>query len=273
MDYIIERISGVYPINFYTKDHPFCEYYIYNNPDKMATNTPEYFNSFSSLFISFIGLFGLIYNNYVTEVNYLYISLIVNGLTSFMYHWTNNIGWGLMDRFSMILFPLYTFHIINKIMRKFNLRKTPHFIYKFFTTLYVTVLFTITGLHNEEFFNMTFGIYLLNLLFILLYVSFIDKKINIEPKILNIGWKGIGYIIISGIAWILTEIYCHDIWIFKYLMGHTFWHYFVSLGGYYISLIPVSIIKNKRKIRYMMKIPYLDEYESHIEYNEINYVA
>ncbi len=263
-----ESNSAIYPINFYAKDHPFCEYYIYNN-------IPEYFNSFSSLFISFVGIFGLIYNNYVNQVNYLYVSLIINGITSFMYHWTNNIGWGLMDRFSMILFPLYTFHIINKIMNKFNFDKLTHYTYKFITLFYITSLLTITGLHNEELFNIFFGIYLFNLFLYVFYVEFIDKKLNVDKKILKLAWKGIGYILFSGIAWILTESFCHDVWFFKYLMGHTFWHYFVSFGGYYISLLPVSIIKNKRKIRYIMKIPYLDEYESGIEYNdnEINYIT
>ena len=80
-----------FEIDFNLVDHSFCEYNIYGKP-------PEYFNSYSSLILSCIGLFGLLNYKGIYYVHNIYGALIMNGLTSFLYHYTNKIGWGLISK-------------------------------------------------------------------------------------------------------------------------------------------------------------------------------
>lgn len=104
--------------------------------------------------------------------------------------------------------------------------------------IYFTILFTIAGLHMETTFNVLFGLFLFSLL---IFMSLVDKhqyNIKIPNNIVNYGWTGIKYIVLSGICWIVTENLCHKIWFIKYLFGHVWWHVFVSYGGYLVSLIP-----------------------------------
>ena len=84
-------------MNFLDYDHSFCEANLYGG-------APEYINSFTSLIISLIGLFGLKYNvHFNNDIYMLYVNLFINGFMSFGYHWTNMLGFGLLDRFGMIL--------------------------------------------------------------------------------------------------------------------------------------------------------------------------
>ena len=58
-------------INFNTFDHSFCEAKLFNNG-------PEYISCLTALFISFIGLFGIIMNRIENNTLFLYYSLIIN---------------------------------------------------------------------------------------------------------------------------------------------------------------------------------------------------
>jgi len=92
-----------------------------------------------------------------------------------------------------------------------------------------------------------------------------EKYPTIPKKIFNYGLKGIMYIIIASISWIITENLCDKYFIMKYLYGYTIWHIAVSLGGYYISLIPIYIYRNNVnnftiiKIEYKYNIPFITE--------------
>ena len=88
-------------IDFNNFDHNFCEASIYS-----SGNNPEYMNSLSSLFITFIGINGLFKKYNLLNIILLYSTLVVNGITSLFYHYYNTIGWGLMDRMSMILIAI-----------------------------------------------------------------------------------------------------------------------------------------------------------------------
>lgn len=230
------------PIDFNTYDHNFCESTIYSLDPQ-----PEYANAISSLFISWIGYKGLTnpHNNFSTIM--LYSSLFINGLTSCAYHYYNNIGFGLLDRMSMILIAMsstylfiqniHIFLIFNKCVQHENITKLIHVI----IMSYFTLLFTIAGLHWEILFNVLFGLFLLSLS---IYIWLIDKhhhNLKIPYYIICYGWTGVRYIALSGIFWIVTETLCSQLRIFKYLFGHVWWHVFVSLGGYLISLIPVYL--------------------------------
>ncbi len=258
------------PIDFNTYDHNFCESTIYSTGPH-----PEYANAISSLFISWIGYKGLTnpHNNFSTCM--LYTSLFINGITSCAYHYYNNIGWGLLDRMSMVLIAMsstylfiqhiHLFLIFDNWMHYDNITKLIHVI----VMSYFTLLFTIGGLHWETTFNSLFGLFLVSLA---IYVWLVGKhqiKLQIPYQIVNFGWTGVHHILKSGIFWIVTEIGCKHLSIFKYVFGHVWWHVFVSYGGYLISLIPVYLHMNKNNgksivIKYKGFLPYLD-YHNHYE--------
>ena len=233
------------PISFNTFDHNFCESTIYSQG-----HHPEYANAISSLFISFVGINGLRnpHNNLSTVM--LYSSLVINGIASCAYHYYNTIGWGLLDRMSMILIALSStylfvqhidlFLILDKWIHYDEITKAIHVI----VMGYFTLLFTIGGLHWETTFNTLFGLFLASLV---IYMWLIDKhqwNLKIPYQIVNIGWRGIEYIIKSGVFWIVTELCCSHLSIFKYVFGHVWWHIYVSYGGYLVSLIPVYLHMN-----------------------------
>lgn len=189
------------PISFNTFDHNFCESTIYSK-----TRHPEYANSVSSLFISFVEIIGLTnpHNNFNTLL--LYSVLFINGITSCYYHWYNTIGWGLLDRMSMILIALASTYLFVRRIGYFLIfdnwvyNKEITSLIHITTMIYFTVLFTIAGLHWEFEFNMLFALFLSSLI---IYMWLVEKNINnlrIDSKIVNIGWTGIIYIMIGGIC-------------------------------------------------------------------------
>ncbi len=235
----------MYQIDFFSFDHNFCESQIYS-----LTQHPEYLNSISSLFITFIGINGLIKPHTDFFLDFLFSSLAINGVTSALYHWFNNIGFGLLDRMSMILIAISsTFLFMNHIHKfiKFDKWNNINLITKITRIIvpsYFTVLFTIAGLHMEDLFNILFGLFLASLILFMILVQRHQKNFRIPESIIEYGWKGIKYIALSGLFWIITENLCNHLVFVKYLFGHVVWHVFVSYGGYLISLIPnyISLI-------------------------------
>ena len=235
------NINNKFEINFNNFDHNFCESMIYS-----YGSHPEYLNSASSLFITFIGLNGLaslinLPNNFFLQL--LFSALVINGITSCFYHRTNNIGWGLLDRMSMILIAMSCTYLFMEHLDKFIKYKNKKFILvgvHLLVCTYYTILFTVSGLHMESVFNVLFGVFLASLSLFMLLVNQHQNldTLNIDPLIIKFGWKGIKYIGLSGIFWITTENLCYNIWFIKYLFGHVWWHIFVSYGGYLLSLVP-----------------------------------
>lgn len=247
--------------NFNDFDHNFCESLIYSNVPH-----PEYLNSISSLFITFIGLNGLCKLN-IDKLHKIFLSsLVINGITSYFYHYYNSIGWGLMDRMSMILIAISSIFTLifqlDKIIELSNLLES--FIYLLIIS-YFTILLTITSLHMEDIFNMLFGLFLSSSLIYMYLINKHKKKLYIPDEIIKFGWNGIIYIGSSGFFWILTENLCTNIWFIKYLFGHIWWHVFVSYGGYLFSLVSNFLyLKNKTTNNIFIRrdfynIPYLIE--------------
>jgi hypothetical protein len=234
-------MSSSYLIEFNNYDHSFCEATIYSNG-------AEYINSITALFISFIGLFGLYYNTTDINSSMMYYSLVLNGITSCAYHHTHYIGWGLLDRYSMVFVAAYCYNVfINLIIKDYPF--ISHLL-RFLIVSYLTVLSTFTGLHNEFMFNMLFGVFLTSVIMFIISLSYIYK---LNKIVFIYGAKGIILISIGGISWIVTENLCYEYNIIKYLMGHSLWHIAVSLGGYYISLIPLL---NGCNLDFKYNIPY-----------------
>jgi hypothetical protein len=253
-------------IDFNSFDHNFCESSIYSEGQH-----PEYMNSLSSLFISFIGINALLKSNINLLLAFLYSSLIVNGVTSCFYHYYNNIGWGLMDRMSMILIAQSSTNLfINTlnyiiVLQRLKLVNIKVFFIKMVNILsiiYFTILFSIAGLHNEKLFNIMFAIFLFSIVGFMYIINLNYIRLGLPYEVLLLGWKGIIYITTSGVFWIVTENLCHDIFYIKYLFGHVWWHIFVSYGGYLVSLIPWYM--------YMDRILLISKYNIVITYDIFN---
>lgn len=264
----------MHSINFNLYDHNFCESTIYS-----TIQHPEYLNSLSSLFIAFIGFNGLTKPCIHFQLALLYSAFIVNGITSSFYHYYNTIGWGLLDRMSMILIALSSvglfLNYINRILI-LNRWKRRHAIIisrliNLLVQIYFTVLFTVAGLHIEQLFNIMFGIFLGSLVLFMITIEKCYYEMDLPYKLVKMGWNGIVYIATSGIFWILTENLCNDYFFIKYLLGHVWWHLFVSYGGYLISLIPCYLYLQNLNIRNIVilydifGIPYLyNNYDSYV---------
>jgi hypothetical protein len=237
-------------MDFLSIDHNFCEMNIYGQP-------PEYINSYSALFLCFIGFFGLIKNIRLNDTAFIYISLIVNGFASFMYHYTNQLGFGMLDRASMLMIIIYfcnlSFHIFEMYRFKYI-----DFL-RIISTIYFTTLIMVYGLHYELLFDILFGVYLFTTIFFMVIIEYFYEKNEIPVEILNYGWISVGLITIAGIFWIITESYCNYHPIIKYLYGHAIWHICVSLGAYFMTiLMTYLLVKNRKsKIKSFLFIPYI----------------
>lgn len=222
----------MFEIDFSTFDHNFCESTIYS-----MGQHPEYLNTLSSFFMTFIGISGLMkpYNYMIISMAYSFLA--INGVLSASYHYYNSIGWGLMDRMSMIILALNTHYLYFPPIRNFISTPVKNALYIILATYYTTLL-TVAGLHKEDMFNLLFAAFLAS---IAVVTQLLVNTYNIPANIANIGWKGVKYIVYSGIFWVGTEALCHHFYFIKYLFGHVWWHFFVSLGGYYISIIPKYI--------------------------------
>jgi hypothetical protein len=257
----------MFSIDFHQFDHNFCESTIYSsNPH------PEYLNAVSSLFISFIGINALRKPHLNIIVSMMYSCLAVNGVLSYLYHYYNSIGYGLLDRMSMVLLGLNTTYVFFMTIKK---RKLLHLSFCINTMMHITIiayysfLLTIAGLHQEILFNILFGLFLVS---IIGYVYIISSLTKIDPEVLKIGWRGVKYIVYSGIFWLATEGLCNQVFFIKYLFGHVWWHIFVSYGGYLVSIIPNYLFLTQIKkdyqeidIKYdIFRLPYLDT----VDYSE-----
>ena len=214
------------PISFFEFDHSFCEYKLYNF---------EYFNTFSSLIITLVGLYGYYSTKKNNNINQyklsLFASFIINGISSAGYHSTNNIGWGLMDRMSMILISYFSLLLCsNELIKKFKLKT--FYIYLSITSIqtFIVIMLTICGLHQEHYFNILFGFFFVFLLFFVKIISQDDNEDN-NKNILKKGKIGISILIAGSLIWLSTEAYCDTI---GNLQGHSIWHICCSIGGYLI---------------------------------------
>ena len=231
----------MFEIDFYSFDHNFCESMIYSTGTSPQI---EYLNAVSSLFITFIGLNALTKPDNDFFLQLLYSALAVNGITSCVYHWVNNIGWGLLDRMSMIIIAMASIYLFMKHLDNFILQDTSKYGKLLMSGIhllvcgYFTTLFTIAGLHMESVFNVLFGLFLVSLVGFMWLVNKRKDNSKISGPIFKFGWDGIKYIALSGIFWIVTENLCGHIWFIKYLFGHVMWHVFVSYGGYLLSIVP-----------------------------------
>ena len=171
--------------------HNFCESRLQNN------NSPELYNSYTSLFISTVPLiFGFPENEPFLYVSY---SLLINGFASFYYHYYLNWIGKQADEISMIFANFFgLFGLFNIQFKKNKILNSLHF----FNFLYMNLFLIInSNIKFDSMFPYFFSIYLIPTLYLIHIIGNNHKK------------KYIKYIFISSvgaISLIISEIFCNN---------------------------------------------------------------
>ena len=214
-----------------TPDHYFCE--------GILNGLPEYYNAFSSLFISYFGLLGLynIKNDLMIQI--IYSLLAVNGISSFMYHWTGNFGFALYDEYPMIIaLFLGNIYVENLIPSKYK-------NYKIIFYINTMLLYLVINVMEDQ--RLIFPYYFAFGLLVVLYniyrlVYYYEKTNNNLLYSYNTIFF-IKIIVGSALIWGATEISCKHYrlrFTTIYLLGHPMWHFMISYGFYNL----INIIYN-----------------------------
>ncbi len=194
--------------------HNFCESRLNNN------ESPEIFNSLTSLLISLIPfIFG-----FPKNINFFNssVTLVLNGITSFYYHYSLNYIGKQSDEIAMILIAYYTlFSLINI---KFYKDESKIKKYNTFNLIFAyTFIVFNTDINLDFLFPFLFSIYLIPLILLAREIG-INHNINIKNDI---------FISLFGaLFWIISELFCNDYTKF----GHVIWHILFPLGYYKIVL-------------------------------------
>lgn len=202
----------------------FCE-------RRLFPSQPEYINSISALYISFIGLRNIlsIKNQGIGPItSTIYWCIFINGFSSFAYHWTGWYIYKLADEFSMII-PIY----LGLIEVTYSLNYPP-IIIGILTIYNFCLIILDTLIWFEPYFQIAFAAE------ILLLIPLYKKSIRLRRDNKLLGLKGIIISSSSGLFWLLTEVNCS-----KYLVwGHAVWHIGMSTGLSYL----IQYFSSKTKI-------------------------
>lgn len=232
-------------MKFSTIDHGFCESTGHKLP------YPEILNSYSSIFISIIGLIGLLLTlkyKRIYEIRFIYGMLMVNGYGSFCYHYTQQIGYAMVDELSMMLGVILGLHTLyNIIINSMHLPVSQndfickfihnHIFYKATCTTILSFYFILS--YSISIFEETR--YLFPFLFAIPAVLLIPGCIYVYStyyydkhdgaKLLELGLL---CSLFATFVWMTTEPFCERYPIIKYLHTHVFWHIFMSYGLFLI---------------------------------------
>ena len=190
----------------------FCEKKIYSDQ-------PEYINAFTSLFLCYISYVGLHKSEFLKKtISFIYWTIFVNGIGSFLYHWYSWYIFKIFDEFSMIL-PIW----ISLCDILFSLKYPTKYIG--LITLYNILLLVFdVFLWFDDYFPIFFGID------VGLIIPLYYQAIQINKDIDHDGFKGIMICLFSALTWVITENYCN-----KYLIfGHAVWHIGMGVGTNYL---------------------------------------
>lgn len=242
------------------KEKPFCEGYLYDH---------EYANSITSLFIIFMGLYGLIFNTHPQiYIKHYYSLFIINGIGSAIFHWSLHKGWGLIDSFPMLILGYYgMFFSIDIIIHKkyFHTDKQLYLTLTSIASVITTglLVFTLdyTALYGQQ--EAVFVIFFaLPILFVVIssfiiwyvyYDQYVEQNYTFaRMERMLIKALIIGVVTASG--WLSTELLCEDYKIPRYLYFHTLWHFGFSYSMYIFLLYVIFIysLNNNIKLRFKM---------------------
>lgn len=185
----------------------------------------EYVNSWTSLFISIVGIYGM--TNYV-NVSYLYFMLVIIGISSFMFHATLSEFNQMFDELSIMATIIVTLiHMNNKIRKVMNVHSANVLgLIMFFSTLCIP--------QYNRFIMFTWSI------IIIWYIrTYYNEISEVSTKYIKLGQL---YFLLAVICWI-TDYLCIPA-LYNYYL-HGWWHILVGLCGYnvfkglsYMSCLP-----------------------------------
>ena len=236
-------------LDWYSKEPKFCEGYL---------NSHEYANSFTSHFIMLIGIYGIYFNEHPDSYIRHYFSLfIINGVASVVFHWNLEKGWGLLDAYPMLILAysglFFAFDII--LHKEFINKLQKDWLYQVCSSVLATLtnslmIFTLvhTALYGQQttLFVMFFAFPILSIVvcnFVIWFVYYHEYKES-NPNLVNLQSLLIRALIIgvvTGGAWLSTELLCEDEKWMRYLYMHTIWHIGFSYSMYCFLIYVIFI--------------------------------
>jgi len=200
-----------------TFSHNFCESRLNDN------NPPELLNAISSFVICLIPFI------FEFPVNYLVLSirglLIINGFSSFIYHYYLNWLGKQLDEVSMILITMLFCKLTLETYYKDRLKY--YYYFNWVNILYCIIFISINTIPSYDiYFPFAFGIYVkyVSVFFILTMMKFnVKYKYWLIPILISLT---------GALFWFISELFCNKITKF----GHVIWHMLFPLGFYKILL-------------------------------------
>jgi len=250
----------------HTSSVDFCE------PNYLLTRyIAEPHNAWSSLVITFYGIFGLLYNNPTNEwsIAAMHLALAVTGLGSVGLHST--INWILQssDEVPMLWLVLSFLHILWITQYKHDPTTSQRIS---LLVSCITVIQTIIYYAFQQIyvvFITSFILYCAIVLFTTAYVIHYEPNKEIKRIEHQLAlWSFVICGSIGTVLWILDMQYCAVLMpyymFFSQQTGftfHVFWHIFIGLDGYTVSVLLTYIHLNKLGLRPSVKwfvnaIPY-----------------
>lgn len=195
--------------------HNFCESRLNNN------EPPEYFNSYTSLFITIIPLLlGFPRSNIFYNVACM---LAFNGFASFYYHYTLTWIGKQADEISMILANYYGIWGLLK-MYYFHKKDKLNWYNGWNSMFMICFIIFNTLLRFDYLFPCIFSIYISISLYYIKEVA--NKHSIVYKKYLLISFTG-------ATCWIISEISCNEYTVY----GHVLWHILFPSGFYHLVLL------------------------------------
>ena len=262
-------------------DHGFCESVGETLP------FPEIFNSYSSMCMLIFGLIGLLLTlryKRVYDIRFICGLLVVNGVGSFYYHYTQQIGWAVVDELSMMLSvglglnSMYTM-IINSLdlpvsTNIYSFQSIHnHITYKGLLTIalasYVVFIYPLSMFEEmREWFPMIFTIPMMCLIPGSAYIYMNHYRNTYVYKSCDKSYENNGGdLLLNGLKWTLfastvwgfTEPLCQEYTFIKYFHTHVIWHIFISYGMFLLIMFLLhfhlyTIDKRYYKISYVCNI-------------------
>lgn len=237
------------------KNYPFCEHFAYSD-DPYAPNIHEYANSFSAIFMCIFGCLGLFRSQYRSVIVRVTSALIaINGVASFLYHWTLYNFYGQFDTVSMII-PVYMGCIgaYDTILRHW-LKRRYHSerLYDIVTSIVILIFcalltlslsaMSVTGLDIDFSSYFVFAqLFVIGVLplYIFAFPSDGDENIIMARKYLVLGFI-VG--ITSGILWFSTELPCRDNHKLAWTFSHAIWHFGISYSMFFL-IVAITFYNN-----------------------------
>ena len=236
----------------------FCEPNYY-----LTSYVAEPHNCWSSLFISFIGLMGILYGNPTKEMRFtvMFTVLILIGLGSALLHMTLHWIPQSSDELPMLWISLSYLHSLFT-MKDGPGVKSSSAIYIFLVALVQTVLYYS---YQHVYFVFIASMVLYSVIIIVWTIALVNET-GLDPSAkslrVNIGMSSfVCYVFFGFGCWILDMNYCDTLlpyYLNSALGGctlHVFWHIFASFGTYlnilFFIVVRVQFLKRDARLKWI----------------------